>query len=153
MDIRGTEVKETFYQFVRFCIVGFSNTCVSYGLYVLVLFFMRNYDCAWDYIIANIISFLLGTLWAYFWSAKFVFRVRLRSVREATRALLKSYATYSMTGILFNNLLSWVWITKLGISRYLAPLINLSISVPTNYLVNRFWTFGKSEQANDSELK
>lgn len=151
MAMRNPAVRETFLQLIRFGIVGFSNTCFSYGLNVLVLFLLRSYDCAWDYIVANIVSFLLGTLWNFFWHRKFVFRVRQRNMREALQALLKCYFSSCMTGILLANLLSWVWITRFGISRYLAPLLNLIVCVPISYLLNRFWIFGKSAQAKDSE--
>lgn len=150
MGIQNTAIKKTFFQFVRFCIVGFSNTFFSYGVYVLVLVFMRDYNRSWDYFIANIVSFLIGTLWAFFWGTKFVFRVRHRNIQEAARALLKSYTVYGMTGLLLCNVLSWIWIAKLEISRYLAPLLNLMVSVPINYFLNRFWTFKKSEQVKDS---
>jgi len=55
--------------------------------------------------------------------------------------LLKTYAAHTLTGILLNNLLFWFWIEQLGISRYIAPLVNLSISVPLNFVINKFWMF------------
>jgi putative flippase GtrA len=36
---------------------------------------------------------------------------------------------------------SWVWINVFGISKYVAPLINLVISIPLNFIINKFWAF------------
>lgn len=144
-DMRNkTGEKKSLFQFIKFCIVGFSNTCFSYGLNILILFLLRHYELSWDYIIANVIAFLLGTLWACFWNTRFVFQLQQQNIREVISVVLKSYVAYGGTGIILNNALSWVWITKIGISRYLAPLINLMICVPVNYFINRFWTFRKS---------
>lgn len=55
--------------------------------------------------------------------------------------LLKTYAAYDITGILLNNLLSWMWIKKVGISKYIALFINLIISASLNFAINKFWTF------------
>lgn len=55
--------------------------------------------------------------------------------------LLKTYAAYALTGILLNNILSWLWIERFDISKYVAPLINLIISVPLNFVINKLWTF------------
>ncbi|MDY4170537.1 MAG: GtrA family protein [[Ruminococcus] gnavus] len=47
--------------------------------------------------------------------------------------------------MLLNNVLSTFWIYTLGMSKYLAPLINLVISVPINFLLNKFWAYKDTE--------
>jgi len=37
--------------------------------------------------------------------------------------------------------LLWLWTDVIGISKFLAPLISLLITVPVNFLMNKFWTF------------
>ena len=44
-------------------------------------------------------------------------------------------------GKYLSNILSYVWIRVFGISRYLAPLINLVVSIPVNFLMNKLWAF------------
>ena len=63
------------------------------------------------------------------------------TLRAELVMLLKTYAAYALTGILLNNLLSCLWIEYFDISKYVAPLINLVISVPLNFAINKFWTF------------
>ena len=45
------------------------------------------------------------------------------------------------TGIILANVLSFVWINILGISKYIAPLINLIVSVPVNFFMNKLWAY------------
>ena len=63
------------------------------------------------------------------------------------KALLKTYMAYGFTGIILNNILSFIWIDKVGISKFIAPLINLIVSVPLNFIINKLWAF-KSEDEN-----
>ena len=128
-------------QFIKFCLVGVTNTLVSYGVNVLVLFLLKPYRLTWDYVAGNIVAFLLSVLWSFFWNNKLVFTVEKGQKRNIFSALLKTYVAYGFTGILLNNVLSYVWIEILGISKLVAPLINLIVSIPVNYLINKNWAF------------
>ena len=128
-------------QFIKFGLIGVTNTAIGYILNVLVLLILKPYGVAWDYIAGNLISFFLSVLWSFYWNNKYVFTLEKGKTRNIGKTLLKTYTSYGFTGILLNNLLSYLWIEKLGISKYIAPLINLIISVPLNFLINKFWAF------------
>lgn len=128
-------------QFLMFGIVGITNTVISYVLNILVLLTMRPLGVSWDYVIGNIVSFVLSVLWSFYWNNRFVFTLEQGKHRKVGYVLLKTYISYGFTGIVLNNVLSWLWISILGISKYIAPLINLIISVPLNFIINKFWAF------------
>lgn len=132
---------KTVVQFIKFSIVGVSNTAISYLLNVVVLFLLQPYQVIWDYIAGNIISFILSVLWAFYWNNRIVFTVEQGNHQSIWKTLLKTYIAYGFTGIILNNILSWLWISVIGISKYIAPLINLIFSVPLNFIVNKLWTF------------
>lgn len=132
---------KTVVQFIKFNIVGVSNTAISYLLNVVVLFLLQPYQVIWDYIAGNIISFILSVLWAFYWNNRMVFTVEQGNHRSIWKTLLKTYIAYGFTGIILNNILSWLWISVIGISKYIAPLINLIFSVPLNFIINKLWTF------------
>ena len=136
-------------QFIKFGIVGVSNTVLSYVINVLVLLMMRPMNVAWDYFASNIISFLLSVLWSFYWNNRFVFVAKEGEHRNVWKALLKTYIAYGFTGIILNNLLSWVWVSVLGISKYIAPLINLIVSVPLNFVINKLWAFKTEQQKKE----
>lgn len=128
-------------QFVMFGIVGVSNTVISYLINILVLVLLRPFGLAWDYVAGNIVAFLLSVLWSFYWNNRVVFVQGEGQHRNLWKALLKAYAAYGFTGIILNNILSWLWISTFHISKYIAPLINLIISVPLNFVINKLWTF------------
>lgn len=130
-----------FMQFVKFGIVGVSNTVLSYVLNVIVLLAMAPLGVSWDYFAGNMVGFILSVLWSFYWNNRFVFTVQDGEHRSVWKALLKTYVAYGFTGIILNNILSWLWITQFGISKFVAPLINLIISVPLNFVINKLWAF------------
>ena len=128
-------------QFVKFGIVGVSNTVVSYVINVLVLLLMKPMNVSWDYFVGNVVSFLLSVLWSFYWNNKYVFTLEEGQSRSMGKALLKTYISYGFTGIILNNILSWIWVSVMGISKYIAPIINLLASVPINFFMNKLWAF------------
>ena len=128
-------------QFIKFGIVGISNTAISYVLNVLVLLVLKPWGVSWDFIAGNVVAFILSVLWSFYWTNRFVFVKQVGEQRKIWKALVKTYIAYGFTGILLSNILSWIWINVFEISKYVAPLINLIISVPLNFIINKFWAF------------
>ena len=129
-------------QFIKFGIVGVSNTLVSYLLNLLCLVVLDKYDVAYDYVIANTVAFVLSVLWSFYWNERFVFTKQNEDYKSNKFVrLLKMYLSYGFTGIILNNVLSFLWISVLGISKLIAPLINSAVGVPINYVINKKWTF------------
>lgn len=133
---------DDFFQLVKFCVVGVSNAAVSYLINVITLLLLRPLYWGYDYIIANIAAFLLSVLWSFYWNSKYVFPEG-KEGRSTLKLLLKMYMTYGLTGIILNNVLGTIWIKKLGISKFIAPLLNIPITVGINFVLNKFWTFKK----------
>ena len=142
-----TEKKQTkmelLIQFIKFGIVGVTNTVVSYVINVATLFLLGHAHIfqRWDYIIANTVAFILSVLWSFYWNNKLVFNMEGTSWKELLQALIKMYLSYAFTGIILSNVLSYLWIDLLHISKYIAPLIISIIAVPINFLLNNFWAF------------
>ena len=128
-------------QFIKFGIVGATNTILSYCINILVLKILQPYHLEWDFVAGNMIAFVLSVLWSFYWNNKYVFIKQEGQKRVIWQALLKTYISYGFTGIVLTNILSWVWINVFGISRYVAPLINLVISIPLNFIINKLWAF------------
>ncbi len=136
-------VYETFMQFIKFGIVGLSNTGISYLIYAGSLIWFRhlNMFSESDYLIAQFVAFILSVLWSFYWNNKYVFAKDKNEKRNTFQAVLKTYASYAFTGLFLNSLLSILWVEVLQISKIIAPFINLLISVPLNFVMNKFWAF------------
>ena len=135
--------RQTFKEFLQFGLVGVSNTIISYLLYVVTLLLVSKSGVKFDYIIANIVSWLLSVLWSFYWNNKFVFKKEEGEKRNIWAALFKTHVSYGFTGLILNNILSVLWVSVLHISKMLAPIINLVISIPINFFMNKLWAFGK----------
>lgn len=135
--------RQTFKEFLQFGLVSVSNTIISYLLYVVTLLLVSKSGVKFDYIIANIVSWLLSVLWSFYWNNKFVFKKEEGEKRNIWAALFKTYVSYGFTGLILNNILSVLWVSVLHISKMLAPIINLVISIPINFFMNKLWAFGK----------
>ena len=128
-------------QIIRFGLVGISNTIVSYVIYAVAFALTDNY------FLANVLSWLLRVWW---------------------KVLLKTYAAYAFTGLLLNNLLLWLWVDVIDISRfctgianglmgigivltdrelsgYLGPVLNMFVTIPVNFVMNKFWAYRQKE--------
>lgn len=132
-------------QFVKFGIVGLSNTVVSYVIYIVSLVFIQKLDVLKnsDYLVAQIIAFVLSVLWSFYWNNKYVFAEDESEKRNLFQALLKTYISYAFTGLFLNSILSLLWVELLHMSKLIAPIINLLVSVPINFFMNKFWAFKK----------
>lgn len=134
---------ESFMQFVKFGIVGLSNTVISYVLYAVSLLGFQKAGIfpKVDYLLAQIIAFVLSVLWSFYWNNKMVFVQEEGKERTVWKALLKTYVSYSFTGLFLNSILLVLWVQVIGISEFIAPIINLLVSVPLNFIINKFWAF------------
>lgn len=133
-------------QFVRFSIVGLSNTIIGYLIYAVSLKMLQlgGWFPAIDIFIAQFIMFLLSVLWSFYWNNKAVFKIEDGETRNIFAALVKTYISYAFTGLFLSEILLYVWVDLLGISEYAAPVINLLITVPLNFIIQKVWAFKKT---------
>lgn len=144
------EKHSTIIQFIKFGLVGISNTLIFYVLNVLMLFLMRKCMWKYDYMIANIISFTVSIFWSFYWNNKYVFQEKGSKKRNKWKSLRRSFLAYGFTGYILNNILSYIWIYICEISKYISPLLNLIISMPVNFCANKLWAFNDSESREKS---
>jgi putative flippase GtrA len=132
-------------QFVKFGVVGISNTLVSYIVYVALVYLGLNY------LISSMAGFALSVLNAFYWNNKYVFTRKGQPNRIALIPFLKCVLSYGITGLVLQNILLYVLVARLGVSKFLAPLVILTLTVPLNYILNRYWAFGIEIKGNINE--
>ncbi|MCM1174369.1 MAG: GtrA family protein [Blautia sp.] len=126
-------------QFVKFGVVGVSNTLIYYIVY-LILYLM-----AVNYIISSVIGFVISVINAFYWNNKYVFKTNETENRNLLQAFCKTIIAYAGIGLILNNILLILWVEIIGISGTIAPVINLLITTPLNFVLNKFWTFKKEK--------
>lgn len=120
-------------QFIKFGLVGISNAVVLLVVYYILLYVNIHY------IIAYVIGFILSVLNAYFWNNQYVFK-QARST--FWYKLLKCYISY-ITTFVISTLLLYLWVDVLSVSDKVAPIINICITTPINFIMNKLWAFKK----------
>ena len=119
-----------YHNFLKFAIVGFGNLFVSLLTYYLLVYFSVNYQ------IANIAGFIIGSINGYIWNKIWVFK----SYNRSLVSIIKFYLTYLSTWLL-SAILLYIWIEMMKISAIIAPIINVFITPPINYFMNKYWVF------------
>lgn len=65
-------------------------------------------------------------------------------IREELRLYFKTFVAYGATFVL-SSVLLFLMVQIIGISQMVAPIINLAITTPLNFIINKFWTFTKGK--------
>lgn len=137
LGIFGKSVTEEqwkgFMQFVKFSLVGLSNTVISYMVYALFVFWGTHY------LVGSVAGFVVGVLNSFYWNNKYVFTAQRE--RNLLATLARTFMAYSFTGLVLSNALLYLWVEVLHINAYLGPIINLFVTTPINFLVNKLWAF------------
>ena len=142
------EAAEGFLQFVKFALVGVTNTVISYLINAGTLFILDKLGLFpnIDIYIGNTVAFILSVLWAFMLSNKFVFKEdETKEKRVWWKTLIKTYLAYAFTGLGLSNLISFVGVNIFHLSKYIPPLINLVVAVPINFVLNKFWAYGQKK--------
>ena len=127
LDIKNYE---SVIQFVKFSVVGLSNTVISLFVYYLFLWLEFNY------LIANTLSWVISVFNAFYWNNKYVFK----NENTWLKALIRTYLSYGFSFILGSVLLALL-VELFHVAQELAPLAVLVVTIPLNFLMNKFWTF------------
>ena len=110
-------------------------------------------------------GFIISVLNAFFWQSKFVFKESEEGEHRIWwQVLIKTYISYSFSGLFLTELLLVFWLNVINLGQYLggvaawinsfgiamsgydlavsaAPFLNMVITVPINFLVNKFWAY------------
>ncbi len=134
------EQKALIIQFVKFGLVGISNTVVSWICYYVILGIDDDL-----YMLGSLVGTVVSIANAFFWNDRFVFKGKEDDLKSRLKRLGKTYVSYGGTSLL-SMLLLWIEVQLFGVNKVIAPVVNLLITIPLNFLINKFWTFRNGEK-------
>ena len=127
-------------QFIKFGVVGVSNTLVSLAVYYVFLFIDSRL-----YLVGNIVGWIVSVANAFFWNNRYVFK---ESEEPWFRKLIKTYISYGFT-FLLSTLLLYIEVDVLSLSPVMSPVLNLAITIPLSFLLNKFWAFSGKKKDDE----
>ena len=128
--------------------MGVVNTFTSYAI-VNTCFYVFKIHMQ----ISNVIAFVISVLVSFTLNSIFVFKKKPKSIKDLLYTLGKTYMSYAFTGLLLTAILIEVECNKIGIPLYIASLMNLVITVPINFILNKFWAFKKKKEKTIKEYE
>jgi len=132
----GVTDKSSFYklmfQVIKFSVIGLTNAVISLAIYQTLITFLPG-----AYLLANVIAWLVSVASAYILNRRFVF-----NNNDVTfwSGLIKGYIAYFVS-LIISSLLLVLWIEAFCFSERIAPLINIALLTPFNFLMHKFFTF------------
>ncbi len=140
-------LKEAIVQFIKFGIVGMSNTAISYGIEMLcyyILFVDVFKTEGAKIIITTAIAFTVSVTNSYFWNSRYVFKVGEKTFVQHLYSYIKTFISYALTGLILSPLFK-IALSKVNIEYWLSCILSLIITIPINFLLNKFWSFRKNK--------
>lgn len=128
-------------QFIKFGMVGAVNTILSYIITNACYYGLHFHEQ-----LCNLISFLITVLISFLLNSRFVFRQQEEVRQPWYKALAKVYASYALTELVLMGILLFIQERLLGIPHFIATFLNLCITVPLNFILNKFWAYRKKTE-------
>ena len=152
-----------FLQMIKFGLVGLFNTFLSYSIYTVYYFYIHSNEY-----IANALAFFISVFSAFLLQSKFVFQeTEEKQPRIWWKVLLKTYLAYAFSGLFLTTILIFFWIDIIQLENYLTflsdylisfdvnmtnhslaismiPFLNMAITIPTNFIINKYWAYNQS---------
>lgn len=126
------ELLSLLWQFIKFGMIGASNTIVSTSIYYLFIWMDPKL-----YFVGNVVGWVVSVFNSFYWNNRFVFT---KSEFSWGQKLLRTYLAYGGSFIV-GSITLVVLVSVLGVSEWLAPWINIVITIPLNFILNKFWAF------------
>ena len=123
-------------QFVKFGLVGLLNTGLSYGISNAFFYLGR-----WGEQPSNIVTWIITVFISFMLNSRFVFHEEVVGRRPFWRPLFKVYLSYAATGLILIPLLTELETRFLGMPYYLITMVNIPISVPINFFLNKLFAY------------
>ena len=168
-------LKDLIAQVFKFGIVGVINTGVSFVVNAVSLYLFYKIggipeDNRISYWTSMFLAFVISVLNAYLLSNRFVFKNKEGEERVWWKVLIKTYISYAGTGIFLSMFLLWVWNEVVHVGQYLgwladlceevgvnitgdrlvsyvAQFLNMIITIPLNFIMNKFWAYKGKKKA------
>jgi putative flippase GtrA len=128
-------------QFVKFGIVGVSNTVLSLAVYAVLL---KVFGVA--YLAASALAFAVGTVNGFMWNSRWTFRDHVGDALTPVR-----WFVVQGFGLAANEGLVFVFVHDAGLDKLVGQVCTTAVVTVCTFVANRAWTF-RMHPAADSAV-
>lgn len=128
---------------IKFGFVGIINTAITIGSYAFLVYFVRM-----NFIIANIIGYLLGMINSYIWNKNWVFQV--------TESYISTYIKFVVVNIAmlgFNSFCLYILVNIYSLNKLISQIIVVGLGMIINFILTKTWIFAQKDQILTDRLK
>ncbi len=128
-------------EIILYIIFGFLTTVVSLTVYYVSTKTFLNPDVPLQLQIANIISWVVGVLFAFFTNRKYVFDSNnTNKIKE-----FFSFVVSRISTLLADMAIMWLGVSLLGFNDLLIKIISQIVVIVGNYILSKFIVFKKCD--------
>ena len=118
-------------QFVKFAIVGVSNTAITFVVYTALL-----KGAGISYLIASAFGFIAGATNGFLWNRRWTFSDHVGDAYTPVR-----WGIVQGLGLLIDETLLYLLVHDGGVGKLLAQALAIVVVTVTTFVLNRAWTF------------
>lgn len=131
-------------QFVKFGLVGLSNTAISYAV-DMFCYYVLLAPAPWPenvkILSSAVLAFVISVTNSYYWNNRYVFGSGERkTAAQHLRAYVRTVMCYALTGLLIGPALK-LWLNDRGMAYWLSSIACMVVTIPLNFVMNKFWAF------------
>ncbi len=138
------KIKEIFFKYkeiISYLIFGVLTTIVSLMTYYLLVYTVLNPENVFQLQIANILSWIVGVLFAYFTNRKFVFESKENNkLKEANKFVISRIVT-----LLIDMMIMFIGVTVCKFNDKIIKIVSQVIVIVMNYIFSKIVVFKKNK--------
>lgn len=116
---------------LKFGLIGILNTAITIGSYAVFVYMFNM-----NFIIANIIAYILGMINSYFWNKNWVFEVK-----ESNMFTYVKFIVVNVGMLGFNSLGLYILVSNFHMNKMISQIIVVGASLFLNFILTKTWTF------------
>ena len=133
------ELYKKYKEIINYLIFGVLTTVVSLIVYWICTRTFLNPEIPVQLQIANIISWILAVLFAYFTNRKYVFESKEKNkIKEITKFYIGRLST-----LFIDMLIMWIGVTLLKANDSLVKILSQILVIIGNYVISKLFVFKK----------
>ncbi len=136
------KIYKKYKEIINYLVVGVLSTIVSIATYYICVYTFLNPNNPIELQIANIISWIVAVIFAYFTNRKYVFESKEKNkLKEGTK-----FIGSRVTTLILDMLVMYIGVTVLKFSDKIIKLISQILVIIGNYIISKLFVFKKEKK-------